>query len=90
MDNKMIVVPINLFRLAQEILIIDEDTTKTFAEVELSELPDVITEAANAFNINNIRIVGNQNYATALLNEIKEYTLQNYSNNNLNITIVEA
>ena len=90
MANKMSVVPINLFRLAQEILIVDDTNTETFAQVDLSELPEVIIEAANTFGIEDIKLMGNENYATALLNEIKEYSLQNYSNNNLNIIIMEV
>ena len=40
--------------------------------------------------IENIKIIGNGNYAEALANEIKEYAMQNYSNTNLNISIMEA
>lgn len=88
--DKMIIVPLNLFNFTQEILIADENETKTFTQTELVNLPEVIMEASNAFGISDVKLIGNGNYAEALSNEIKEYAIHNYSNNNLNITIVEA
>jgi hypothetical protein len=88
--DKMIIIPINLFRLAQEILIVDETGTKTFAQVDLLTLPEVVVEASNVYGTNKIRLIGNSNYASALATEITEYAIVNYSNTNLDIDIVEA
>lgn len=89
--DKMIIIPINLFKLDQEILILNEDgSTTNFAFVDLAMLPEVIVEACGVYNTNNIRLIGNSNYAEALSNEIKEYALKNYSNKELNISIMEA
>ena len=88
--DKMIIVPLNLFSLNQCILISDENGARDFAHVELNHLPEVLVETANVHSTNNIRLIGNKNYAEALLNEIKEYAIQNYADNNLNITIMEV
>ena len=89
--DKMIIIPINLFKLDQEILILNEDgSTTNFAFVDLAMLPEVAVEACSAYDINKVRLIGNGNYATALSNEIKEYALQNYSNKELDISIMEA
>ena len=88
--DKMIIIPINLFRLEQEILIVDDTGTKTFAHVELPTLPEVVVEACNVYGTNKVRLIGNGNYAGALANEITEYAIVNYSNTNLDINIVEA
>ena len=89
MDN-IIVIPLNLFKLEQEIMIIGQDCSHEFAQVDLSHLPEVIVEACNVYNTDTIKLIGNANYAEALANEIKEYSIQNYANKTLNITIMEA
>ena len=88
--DKMIVIPMNLFNFTQEVLIVDNNTTKTLTRADFTSLPEVVTEACNAFGIENIKILGNTNYAQALLNEIQEYSVNNYSNKNLNISIMEV
>lgn len=88
--DKLIIIPLNLFNFNQEIIIVDEQGPQTFAQVDFAHLPEVIVEASVVNNINNIRIIGNANYAEAISNEIKDYTVQNYANKNINIEIVEA
>ena len=88
--DKMVIIPLNLFKLEQEIMIVDQDGTQAFAQVELADLPEVVVEACNVHNADQIKLIGNGNYAEALANEIKEYAMQNYSNTNLNISIMEA
>ena len=88
--DKMIVIPINLFSLDQEIIIVDETANKSFAKVELAHLPEVVVEACGVNSTDSVRLIGNKNYAEALANEIKEYAAMNYANKNLNINIMEA
>ena len=88
--DKLIIVPLNLFNLQQSIMIIDQDGSHACANVELAHLPEVLVEATNVHHTNNIRLIGNKNYAEALANEIKEYAIQNYTNKELNIIITEA
>ena len=71
-------------------MIVDQDSSHTFANVELAHLPEVLVEATNVHHTNNIRLIGNKNYAEALANEIKEYAIQNYTNKELNLMITEA
>ena len=71
-------------------MIVDQDSSHTFTNVELAHLPEVLVEATNVHHTNNIRLIGNKNYAEALANEIKEYAIQNYTNKELNIIITEA
>ena len=77
--DKLIIVPLNLFNLQQSIMIVDQDGSHAFAHVELAHLPEVLVEATGVHNTNNIRLIGNKNYAEALANEIKEYAIQNYT-----------
>ena len=88
--DKMIVIPINLFTLDQEIIVVDQSGNHSFAKVELAHLPEVIVEACGVNNTENVRLIGNRNYAEALANEIREYASLNYSNKELYINIVEA
>ena len=88
--DKLIIVPLNLFNLQQSIMVVDQDGSHAFANVELAHLPEVLVEATNVHHTNNIRLIGNKNYAEALANEIKEYAIQNYTNKELNIMITEA
>lgn len=88
--DKMIIIPINLFSLDQEIIVVDQGGNHSFAKVELAHLPEVIVEACNVNHTENIKLMGNKHYAEALSNEIKEYAAINYANKNLNIEIVEA
>ena len=88
--DKMIIIPLNLFKLEQEIMIIDQMGTHEFAQVDLAHLPEVIVEACSVYNTNVVKLIGNGNYAEALSNEIKEYAIKNYSNKELNISIMEA
>ena len=88
--DKIIIIPINLFSLEQEIMIVDQIGTHQFAKVELSHLPEVIVEASSVHLTDNIKLIGNKNYAEALANEIREYSAINYANKNLNIEIMEA
>lgn len=89
MDN-MIIIPINLFSLDQEIMIVDQEGSHAFAKVELAHLPEVVVEASGVYCTDTIKLIGNKNYAEALANEIKEYVIQNYANKNLNIEIMEG
>ena len=88
--DKMIVIPINLFTLDQEIIVVDQNGNHSFAKVELAHLPEVVVEACGVNNTEVIRLIGNRNYAEALANEIREYASLNYSNKELYINIVEA
>ncbi len=88
--DKVIIISLNLFKLEQEIMIIDQEGTHGLALVDFSHLPEVVVEACNVFSTNNIKIIGNRNYAVAISSEINEYAIQNYSNSNLNISILEA
>ena len=89
MDN-MVVIPLNLFKLEQEIIIINQDGSQEFASVDLAHLPEVTVEACGVYHTNNIKLIGNGNYAEALSNEIKQYAIQNYANKDLEITIMEV
>jgi hypothetical protein len=89
MDN-MIIIPINLFSLDQEIIIINQDGSQSFAKVDLVHLPEVVVEACGIYSTDSIRLIGNKNYAEALSNEISEYAAINYANKTLNIEIMEA
>ena len=88
--DKMVIIPLNLFSLDQEIIIVDETGNKSFAKVELAHLPEVVVEACGVNSTDSVRLIGNKNYAEALANEIKEYAAMNYANKVLNISIVEA
>ena len=88
--DKMIIIPINLFSLDQEIIVVNQDGNQSFAKVDLAHLPEVVVEACGVNYTDNIRLIGNKNYAEALANEIKEYAMINYSNKELNIEIMEA
>ena len=88
--DKMIVIPLNLFSLDQEIIIVDETGNKGFAKVELAHLPEVVVEVCGVNSTDSVRLIGNKNYAEALANEIKEYVTMNYANKILNIDIMEA
>lgn len=88
--DKMIVIPLNLFKLEQEIIIVDEVGSKTFAQVDLAHLPEVIVEACGINHTDTIRLIGNGNYAEALSNEIQEYAIKNYTNCKLKIDIMEV
>ena len=88
--DKLIIVPLNLFNLQQSIMVVDQAGGHAFANVVLAHLPEVLVEATNVHHTNNIRLIGNKNYAEALANEIKEYAIQNYTNKELNIMITEA
>jgi uncharacterized lipoprotein YmbA len=91
MDNKIVIVPLNLFSLNQTIFIVDKEKEKTqiFTTVEVSTLPEAMVEACVVYSTSEIKIIGNTNYAQALANEIKEYSTKYYSNKELNITITE-
>lgn len=71
-------------------MVVDQNGSRAFANVELAHLPEVLVEATSVHHTNNIRLIGNKNYAEALSNEIKEYAIQNYANKELNIMITEA
>ena len=88
--DKMVIIPLNLFKLEQEIMIVGQDGTQAFAQVDIAELPEVIVAACKVHNTNNVRLIGNGNYAQALSNEIKEYAIQDYAECELNISILEA
>lgn len=88
--DKMIIIPLNLFSLDQEIIVIDQGGNHSFAKVELAHLPEVVVEACRVNNTEHIRLIGNKNYAEALSSEIKEYASLNYTNKELYINIVEA
>ena len=89
--DKQILIPINLFSLNQQIVIIDENgNMNNFAQVELTSLPEVVVEASRVYDISKIKIIGNANYGEALSNEINEFANSNYSNSNLNIIVLEG
>lgn len=88
--DKMIIIPLNLFSLDQEIIVVDQGGNHSFAKVELAHLPEVIVEACRVNHTELIRLIGNKNYAEALENEIKEYAALNYTDKELYISIMEA
>lgn len=88
--DKSIIIPLNLFKLDQEILITDQDNCRTFAYAGLADLPEVVVEASRAYDIDQVKLIGNGNYAEAISSEITEYLITNYSEKKLNISIMEA
>lgn len=87
--NKIIAVPFSMFSLEQQILICDDNDTTEFARVELAKLPEVLADLAYAKHITNIKLCGNKSYITAIKQEIEKYTTKNYTENILNIEILE-
>ena len=88
--DKLIVIPLNLFALEQDIIVIDENGNTPLARVGLADLPEVAVATCITHNINNIRLIGNTNYASALATEISTHATINYSNYEINISIMEA
>ena len=88
--DKIIIIPINLFSLDQEIIVVNQNGNQSFAKVDLAHLPEVVVEACGVNSTDNIRLIGNKNYAEALASEIKEYAIMNYTNKQLNIEIMEV
>lgn len=88
--DKLIVVPLNLFALEQDIIIVDENGNTPLTRVNLTDLPEVVVTACVAHDIHNIKLIGNANYAGALATEISTHATINYSDNKINISIMEA
>jgi hypothetical protein len=87
--NKIIICPFNLFELKQSIYIAKEDGSgiKVVATATMDDLGAAIAETSASNNISFIRLIGQEDYANNIANDIKKYNMQYYENRELEIEV---
>ena len=58
--------------------------------VNVENLPEVVTMAADKYDITDVDLSGTKSYIEKIGTDIKEYNLTNYANKQLNINYVEG
>lgn len=88
LDNYLIVY-FNLNTYHQSIFIMKDGKIDNMLVTTVEELPEQINNLCKCHKINNVKLKGISEYLTETANQIKEYATLNYSNNELNIEILE-
>lgn len=83
-----IVCNFKLYELHQPIELMNSNGDLTLIAVSSFEsLADDITKVCEKYKTNKIHLFGNSNYATGLIQEIKNYSITKYNKNNLEIEV---
>lgn len=79
----------NLFA-SQTVHVFDTDKNEIVytQPIELEDTAPMICALANKLNISEVKISGNKEYATPLIEEIKTTYSLTYGNNNINVEVI--
>lgn len=87
MENKMILCLVNEFDMQQKIAIIDNNKVSLESWADVGSLGQAIAEMCANSNINNIHMIGNEEYISQkIVPDIYEYSLLTYGNTNLKVS----
>ncbi len=86
--DKCLLVNVNLFTMEHNIFVLANNNVKTYGAADLTNLPGILVGLAKDMDINNIKIVCNDSYASNLINEIKTKEKELYSNNELIVEVI--
>ena len=90
MNDEIIFIKLDLFRLNQTVYIQDKIGIKNTRYVVLDDLPEFIGYLANDKKISNVKIIGQKDFSLPIAEDIRTYCVKNYSNNYINIEIIEG
>jgi hypothetical protein len=88
MDNKTLIINLNLFSFNQPIYVVDDRGMYSVGAFTIEELPNAIVSVAAETNINAVRILGSGTYAQDLISEIQLAEQAKYSKNKLEIEVM--
>lgn len=84
-----IICNLNLFALDQIIhLATDAGTIEPIAEVEMEQLPEVLAAVCNEYDTHEVILSGHTVYAESIAEDVKEFGLKHYSNNNIKVEVI--
>lgn len=87
-----ILCPISMFNLHQNILLMDESQGATMGKkVALSTLNNLSTDIVAMcaqYNVSQVRLLGNKEYASELVEEIYTIANKNYGLNNIKVEVL--
>lgn len=81
MSERKLYVKIHLFDLNQIIYSYDDNEIQELASAPMDAIPALIPTLCDSNGIEKVEIDGMPPVATKLANDIKEYTLKNFTNN---------
>lgn len=81
MSERKLYVKIHLFDLNQIIYSYDDNKIQKLASVPMDAIPSLIPTLCDSNGIEKVEVDGVLPVATKLANDIKEYTLKNFTNN---------
>ena len=88
MDNKTLIINLNLFSFNQPIYVVDDKGMYAHGAYTIEELPSAVVALAQETNINAVRILGSGTYAQDLISEIQLIEQAKYSKNKLEIEVM--
>lgn len=84
-----IICNLNLFSLDQIVyLATDAGTIEPIAEVEMEQLPEVLAAVCNEYDTHEVLLSGYTVYAETIAEDVKEFGLKHYSNNNIKVEVI--
>ena len=88
---KKIYCDIHLFDLHQRVFMMDTEAPDSSVCVAIStvaKLPETLATLSATKNVDTIVLQGNKEYGKFISKEIKEYALNNYNKNNIEIEVM--
>jgi hypothetical protein len=87
--EKIIICPFDLFDFKQTVFIASEDASdiEAVAETTIDDLGKTIAGVSAANDINFIRLIGQEDYADNIANDIKKYNMKFYGNRQIRIEV---
>ena len=80
---------LNLFALEQTVYLInDMGTVSPIAIAEMEQLPEVIAAVCSEYGAHRVVLSGNVAYSQSLAEDIKQFGLTNYSDNNIEVEVI--
>lgn len=85
---RIIFLNLSMFSANHRVQVLDESGELFSGFIEEHDIPHAIGALAQEYGTNQIRIIGNENYALAYIDEIiSDYSLK-YGKNNLNVEVL--
>ena len=89
MSDEIIWVKLNLFTFNQTVYMQDKLGTKNTTYVQTDDLPRYVCALAKERKVNQVKVVGANEFAEAVKDEIKDHQKTNYANDFLIVEVVK-
>ena len=86
--DKFILINLNMFTTHNNLFIINEQGMDHVGSFTMEQMPAVLAQMSEQSGITEVRIAGNADFASTLVEDIKTYEMKHYAENKMNVEVI--